>query len=134
MLLLIFINHLNKTRSDLFSPTGYTVTPTEFNMENSVKLLIDKIKQRPAMYLGKNYISCLRAFIDGWYLREPDKVTDGYLMADFQEWIEKKYNVKTTQGWANIILFYSQDETSALEKFFVEFDLFCEECHKHASV
>lgn len=91
---------------------------------NSIIELITQIKTRPAMYIGRNSISCLKAFIDGWYLRTPETVIDSTVMDDFQNWVEKKYNIKTSHSWCDIILFYSQDENDALSNFFREFDEF----------
>lgn len=42
----------------------------------------------------------------------------------FQEWIEQRFNQANTQSWTKIILFYSEDESSALERFFELLDEF----------
>jgi len=86
---------------------------------NSAVELIDAIKLRPAMYLTKCYISCLKAYLDGWYLKAGDIEDD--FMQEFQDWIAAKYDIRSFHSWANIILFHSQDECSALKDFF---DLF----------
>ena len=75
------------------------------------------------MYIGRNSISCLKAFIDGWYFRNSNGVSDMHIMNDFQDWVEKKYNVSTSHSWCDVLLFYSQDESSALSKFFDEFEV-----------
>ncbi len=82
------------------------------------------------MYIGSNSITSLKAFIDGWYFRDTGAVTDTKLMNDFQDWVEEKYEVKGTQSWARILLFYSIDESGALELFFRDFDLFLSERDK----
>jgi len=89
---------------------------------NSVIELIYKIKTRPTMYISRSSISCLKAFIDGWFFRSPENVSDSNDMENFQNWIQKKYNVSTSHSWCDIILFYSQDESDALINFFDEFD------------
>jgi hypothetical protein len=86
--------------------------------------LILLIKERPSMYLGCNSISCLKAFLDGWSFREPDGISDNKFLDDFQLWIEKRFVHGGTQSFAKIILFYSQDECSALTSFFKLFDEF----------
>jgi hypothetical protein len=91
-------------------------------MMNSVIDLIHLIQKKPAMYLGKRSISCLKSFLDGWFLRNPEAVTDGETMSYFQEWIEKKYKVSTSHSWCDVILFYSLDESDALENFFQYFN------------
>ena len=100
---------------------------------NSISILLNEIRVRPAMYISKRSISCLKAFLDGWYLRDPQSVDDADVMDNFQDWIEKKYNIKTSHSWSAIILFYSQDEYDALEVFFKEFDIFLEERNYIAS-
>jgi hypothetical protein len=97
---------------------------------NSIVELIAKIQERPSMYLSRNYISCLKAFISGWYLRSPDEIPDGHLLESFQIWIAKKYKIKTSHSWDSILLFYSEDETAALKLFFSEFDLFLKTSQK----
>lgn len=92
----------------------------------SVRELIEKIKVRPAAYIGKHYISNLKSFIDGWFYGNPNGIIDSNLMNEFQDWIEDKYKVNTTHSWSNIILFYSADEYSALNNFFELFDEFLE--------
>ena len=86
--------------------------------------LLAAIKRRPAMYLGKNYISCLKAFLDGWwscaYQHGIDVGADG--LGEFQDWIVAKYGIISSHGWASIILFYSQDESTALRDFFTLFE------------
>jgi hypothetical protein len=94
---------------------------------NSVKELIFKIKERPAMYIGGNSITSLKAFIDGWYFRDPNSVSDVEVMNKFQDWVQAKYKVTSTQSWAQILLFYSNDEYGALQLFFREFELFLSE-------
>ncbi len=95
--------------------------------------LIEKIKKAPSMYLGQHSIICLQAFLSGYSIA---KYTGGQEITaqdrdfmEFPEWIRKKFNVQTSQSWANIILFYSEDERKALDKFF---DLFAEFIQRHS--
>lgn len=94
---------------------------------NSVKTLLEAIRKRPAMYLGSCYISCLKSYLDGWSARDFDSISDAQLMSDFQDWIVGKFKVKTSHSWNSIILFYSQDESAALNDFFDLFDEFLSE-------
>lgn len=82
------------------------------------------------MYLGANSISCLKAYLDGWTIRNPNDITDGYLLDEFGEWIENRFNKGGTQSFVKIILFYSSDECSALKRFFELFDEFLIEYDK----
>ncbi len=84
--------------------------------------LINKIKQRPALYLGKCSLSQLQSFLDGYTsaLRQADIPVsqEEQEFEQFQEWIEVKFSQPSTQSWSRIILFYSEDERDALESFF----------------
>lgn len=84
--------------------------------------LLGKIKQRPSLYLGKRSLSHLHVFLDGYTfacrqlgipLTEQEKKFE-----EFQEWIEIRFNQVSTQSWSRIILFYSEDEAAALNRFF----------------
>lgn len=84
--------------------------------------LLEAIKKRPGMYLGTSSITRLDMLLRGCNLArreagiaptEQEKEFEG-----FQSWIQEKYDIKSGQSWAKIILFYSVDEYEALEKFF----------------
>jgi hypothetical protein len=96
-------------------------------MDNFYNLL-QKIKKRPAMYLGKKSIFSLQAFLDGYYFaRRELKVELTEEESEFQEflkWIRQKFNVETGQLWASIVLFHSADESKAVERFFNLFEEF----------
>ncbi len=97
------------------------------SMDNFYNLL-QKIKKRPAMYLGKKSIFSLQAFLDGYYFaRRELKVELTEEESEFQEflkWIRQKFNVETGQLWASIVLFHSADESKAVERFFNLFEEF----------
>lgn len=90
--------------------------------------LLQKIKKRPAVYLGKKSIFSLQAFLDGYYFaRRELKVELTEQESEFQEflqWIRQKFNVETGQLWASIVLFHSADEGKAVERFFNLFEEF----------
>lgn len=92
----------------------------------SLKNLIATLSQRTAMYIERNNILHLQVFIDGWCFRDIENIEDLHLLREFQEWIEKRFEVKITQSWASIILFHSIDEKYALEYFFELFNEFLE--------
>jgi hypothetical protein len=74
------------------------------------------------MYLGSPSILHLQSFLIGyWYAKDELKISRTEQEQDFenfQDWIQEKFNVESTQSWAKIILFYSQDEREALNNFF----------------
>jgi len=93
---------------------------------NSLETFISSIKKRTPMYLGGRTITHLKAFIDGWFFGSEEYIEDANLLEEFQLWLQEKYQVKGTQSWAGIILFYSNDEFDALQNFFALFDEFLE--------
>jgi len=90
--------------------------------------ILQKIKQRPALYLGKRSLSHLQVFLDAYTFARRElgiKVTEQEReFEDFQEWIERRFNQPDTQSWSRIILFYSEDESEALDRFFELFQDF----------
>ena len=84
--------------------------------KDTLKDFISLIKERTSMYIGRRTISILKAFIDGWIYGSEDEIADINLISDFQKWLEVKFNISGYQSWAPIILFYSIDEYSALDR------------------
>lgn len=84
--------------------------------------LLQRVKQRPGMYLGKRSITRLSMLLMGYGmarrelglpLTEQEKEFGG-----FQDWIQERFKIATTHGWDSIILFHSADERDALDNFF----------------
>lgn len=80
------------------------------------------------MYLGRHSIICLQAFLSGYNVAHhelglPPKQQDRDF-EEFSNWIREKYKIQTSQSWASIILFYSEDEGKALDRFFKLFEEF----------
>lgn len=86
--------------------------------------LINLIKERTPMYIGKSSIFCLAAFINGWYFRNPKRVKNWDLLSDFEEWLFKRAKKnKESSSWYNLInYYYSSDENEALKNFFMRFE------------
>jgi hypothetical protein len=79
------------------------------------------------MYLGKASINNLQAFLAGYSLARQELNISDLDESDFegfQSWVQKKFNVSSSQSWDKIILFFSEDENSALTTFFRLFDEF----------
>lgn len=90
--------------------------------------LLQKIKKRPAMYLGRNSIFSLQAFLDGYYFARRELglplTAQESEFQEFLQWIRIRFNVETGQLWASILLFQCADERSAVERFFSLFEEF----------
>jgi hypothetical protein len=95
--------------------------------------LIAKIKRRPSMDLGKPAISNLRSFLSGYILarRELDipQTQEEKEFSEFQFWIQSKFKISSDPSWDKTILFFSEDEPSAIAHFFNLFDEFVASKH-----
>jgi hypothetical protein len=92
--------------------------------------LIRNIEKRPAMYLGQADLTHLAAFLAGYFfarrqsgIPETDQEQE---FAEFQTWVEQKFNVNYSQPWEKIIRFFAPDETTSLQQFFILFNEFVE--------
>jgi hypothetical protein len=90
--------------------------------------LLQKIKKRPAMYLGRHSIFSLQAYLDGYYYARRELgvplTEEESEFQEFQKWMRERFNVETGQLWASILLFHSADERSAVDRFFNLFEEF----------
>lgn len=90
--------------------------------------MLQSIKQRPGMYLGKCSITRLHSFLIGYMGARQDlglPTTEQETEFDkFQEWVQERFDIKSSHSWNDIILFYSADERDALNKFFELFEEF----------
>ena len=91
--------------------------------------MLQNMKKRPGMYLGKCSITRLKSFLDGYIAARQDL---GFPLTEqerhfekFQEWIQERFELKSSHGWDSIILFYSADEKDALNNFFELLERFC---------
>ncbi|BAY96449.1 hypothetical protein NIES37_03820 [Tolypothrix tenuis PCC 7101] len=100
-----------------------TITLNEYLYE-----MLEKIKQRPGMFLGKSSITRLRAFLDGYMSSREDlglpPTQQEIEFNQFPDWIQTRFKITSAQGWDSIILFYSTDERDALNNFFELFEQF----------
>ncbi len=100
-----------------------TIVPNEYLYE-----MVEKIKQRPGMFLGKCSITRLRAFLDGYMGSREDlglpPTREEIEFNDFPEWIQRRFKISSSHGWDSIILFHSADERDALNNFFELFQQF----------
>ncbi|HBL12106.1 MAG TPA: hypothetical protein DD379_11995 [Cyanobacteria bacterium UBA11162] len=90
--------------------------------------LLQKIKKRPSMYLGRHSIFSFLAFWCGYKIAQHQlgihPTAQEQEFEEFLKWIRERYEVHTSQSWASIILFYSEDEKTALDRFFELFEEF----------
>ncbi len=86
--------------------------------------LINILKFRPGMYIGRNSIFCLKSFIDGWYFRNMEEEVEIGILNDFYLWLQKYFNIYDSRNWDELLFWVFKDEKKSLDNFFVLFDKF----------
>ena len=90
--------------------------------------LINLIKPRPELFINEHDIFCLNAFLNGWcYRNREEEVKANILYKDFYYWLRKKYHLRDSRGWANILFYKFKTKEKALDAFFELFDTFYQE-------
>jgi hypothetical protein len=83
--------------------------------------LLERIRQRPPLFLGERSLSALRQFFSGYYFayhelgtRAPELIPN-----DFHDWVAYRLQFReSTLGYAKMILERTPDEERALKMFF----------------
>lgn len=100
----------------------------------SLYQLLQKIKERPGMYIGYPSVSDLFMFLCGYKRACQDMELplsdEEQEFHEFQPWLQKRFGVNTSASWAKIILLYSGNETHAFEMFFELQEEFIKERHQ----
>ncbi|MCE8615316.1 hypothetical protein K0E65_12450 [Bacteroides fragilis] len=92
--------------------------------------LIRGMKDRPAMHIGRHSIFFMKAYIDGWYFRNIDEDVQMEILNDFSLWIDDSFfnSSERTCSWCEFLYWMSaNDESKALDKFFILFEQFLTE-------
>jgi len=90
--------------------------------------LINLIKPLPELFIHEHDIFCLDAFLNGWYYRnQEEEVKADILYNDFYYWLRKKYHLRDSRGWADILFYKFETKEKALDAFFELFDTFYQE-------
>jgi len=82
---------------------------------------LDCIKKQPGLYIGKKSLILLKAYIDG-YIERQNELSNNYDLGfypGFQEYIQTRFNIKSSHNWADIINFFSTTEEEAFDRFYV---------------
>lgn len=91
--------------------------------------ILEKIKTKPGIYLGRPSVSDLFMFLVGYECArseldiELDRAEEDFY-GEFQPWLQKKMGITTVSSWAKIIMLYCHDEKSGFESFFNLLDEF----------
>lgn len=90
---------------------------------DSIFGLLEKINQKPGLYLGKPSVTALRHFLVGYkFARQEMGIAPNEIELDFyhefQPWLQRYFQIKTSNPWDNILLFKYVDEETAFFRFF----------------
>ena len=77
-------------------------------MNSTIFELLERIKEKPGMYLGYPSVQSLFMFLNGYDLAREE----------FQPWLQKKLGVRTVTSWAKLIMLSCHDEKTGFERFF----------------
>jgi hypothetical protein len=85
---------------------------------------LDKMRERPAMYLGSHSITRMESFICGFFEGSSHENPENPpFFEGFNDFVGKFYGKYTTAGWKNLILSdHYGNEKEALDRFFVLLD------------
>src|SRR5438552_5085926 len=85
----------------------------------SILDVLASVREHPGLVLGRKSVHALESFLAGFaFARKEDRSAGDYeFLADFNDWVHERFGVKSTQGWARVIAFYSADENDELPLF-----------------
>src|SRR5262245_60328678 len=80
--------------------------------------VIQKIRERPGVILGRASANTLFAFLSGYaYARKEESPGDYDFLAGFNQWVHDRYEITTSQSWAKVIEFFSGTEADEMALF-----------------
>lgn len=103
--------------------------PSELAEITSTKALLEKIRARPALYIGYKSLTRLHWFLQGWNTAHlvhawADQQSETF-WEDFQIWVEQQWGRPGNNSWASIIDFgYGGHPESSFDAFFRLYDEF----------
>lgn len=84
--------------------------------------LLNKIKQKPGIYIGAPSVSSLHMFLCGYAFSRQEQglaiTKEEKAFEQFQPWIQRRFQTNDSISWARIILLYAADERAGFDLFF----------------
>jgi hypothetical protein len=82
---------------------------------NGVFEVLEKIRTKPGIYIGRSSVSDLFMFLVGYECARSEldielSQEDDEFYGEFQPWLQQKLGIKTVSSWAKMIMVYCQDE------------------------
>ncbi len=101
-------------------------------MENRFDVQFELMRIRPTMCMGDKSIFSFRAYLYGFMGgmqavggRDAAKAENDKL-EEFRQHLQSRYVVNRLTGWEDILFFETGNEETALDKFWIEWDIFTE--------
>jgi hypothetical protein len=92
-------------------------------IQNDLYEMLDKMRERPGMYLGGTSITLMGAYIDGFRAANNYETSETPSFDNFNDFVGNFYGKHTTAGWKNLILAdHFGNEIEALTRFYVLLD------------
>jgi hypothetical protein len=81
--------------------------------------LLQELRKKSGLYIGRESLSLLAAFLDGYCFAEgPEAAAIEKSLDGFQDWIASRYRIASPHRWSSIISFYEPIESDAFHRFF----------------
>jgi len=96
---------------------------------NGVFDILEKIRTKPGMYIGRPSVRDLFMFLVGYECArgelgiEPTQEDDDFY-GEFQPWLQQKLGITTVSSWAKMIMLSCKDEKAGFDYFFNLLDEF----------
>lgn len=96
---------------------------------SGVYKILEKVKAKPGMYLGRPSVSDLFMFLVGYECSRSElgienTEDEDNFYSEFQPWLQTKLGITTVSSWSKMIMLYCHDEKAGFEKFFSLLDEF----------
>ena len=90
--------------------------------------MLMNIKKRPGLYISDKSLILLQTYLDGYASSDYDHgvVESPNIFKGFQEFVQERYKITTSQDWGKIIQFFSISDAGAFDLFYKLLDEFLE--------